>query len=143
MGSAQDKIGVGESVWLYFSNLIKIKIKKHKNVSFTIDKLDMKCYNMYTNRILGRDKMRKILKTLICALLAFGIVGCATACEMPEFLQNVFNGDDAGLVVPVNPDDDEATDDETTDDETTDDETTDDETSKDSDDENKGWTKPY
>lgn len=47
VGSAQDKIGVGESVWLYFSNLIKIKIKKHKNVSFAIDSLDIKCYNIY------------------------------------------------------------------------------------------------
>ena len=86
--------------------------------------------------------MRKILKTLICALLAFGIVGCATACEMPEFMQSIFNGDGVEQEVPENPDDDGTTDDETTDDETTDDETTDDETSKDFNNE-EGWSKPY
>ena len=87
--------------------------------------------------------MRKFLKTLICALLAFGFVGMATACEVPEFLQSLFNGDSVEQEASGNPNDDETTDDETTDDETTDNETTDDETSKDSDDENKGWTKPY
>lgn len=91
--------------------------------------------------------MRKILKTLICALLAFGIVGCATACEMPEFMQSIFNGDGVEQEVPGNPDDDETTDDETTDDETTDDETTDDETTDDETSKDpiyeEGWSKPY
>lgn len=82
--------------------------------------------------------MRKLLKTLICALLAFGFVGMATACEVPEFLQSLFNGDSVEQEVSGNPDDDDDDDD----DETTDDETTDDETSKDPNHE-KGWTKPY